>query len=94
LISTNIDEVPEYDIPAAEFINAELAYNNENINHELAAVDFAEINTIFAEKPENRDVKPDQIFPETPSQSPVPSPQEIKTANINKKIQSEFLASN
>ncbi|MEA5565868.1 hybrid sensor histidine kinase/response regulator [Anabaena sp. UHCC 0399] len=75
LISTNIDEVPEYDTPAAEFINAGLAYNNENINHELAAVDFAGINTIFAEKAETGDVKSDQIFPETPSQFPVPSPQ-------------------
>ncbi len=64
-IYTNIDEVPEYDTPATEFINAGLAYNNENINHELTTVDFAEINTIFAEKAET-----------VPSrQSPVPSPQ-------------------
>ncbi|WP_427157251.1 hybrid sensor histidine kinase/response regulator [Aliinostoc sp. HNIBRCY26] len=50
VISPEPAELPDFDAPATELVTADLVYQNDNINHELAAVDFASINTLFAEE--------------------------------------------
>ncbi len=50
VISPEPAELSDFDVPATELVTADLVYQNDNINHELAAVDFASINTLFAEE--------------------------------------------
>ncbi|AUT00343.1 hybrid sensor histidine kinase/response regulator [Nostoc sp. CENA543] len=50
VISSEPVELPNFDDPDTELVTADLVYQNDHINHELAAVDFASINTLFAEE--------------------------------------------
>jgi chemosensory pili system protein ChpA (sensor histidine kinase/response regulator) len=73
--SEDFEEIPEYYTPFSEFIPDDLVYNQENIDHELTAVDFAQINTIFGEQIETEPAQLDSILSETLAQSPVSNPQ-------------------
>ncbi|HIK05515.1 MAG TPA: response regulator [Trichormus sp. M33_DOE_039] len=64
IISPEIDEITESYASVEEFITADLVYQTETINHELATVDFAAINSLFTE----------EIAPDYPSIEPKTEP--------------------